>query len=124
MPATVTESLLGFARLLRDAGLAAGTDRVQALLAATETLGAADPAGVYWAGRLCLCSDPADLPVYDAAFAAWFGGQRPPPPPAAPARLVRGGALLTGQHRPTVAEADAHPAQLVRASDTELLRQR
>ena len=45
-----------------------------------------DASDVYWAGRLTLCSGPDDLARYDAAFAAWFGGERPraratrPPP--------------------------------------------
>lgn len=122
MPAAVAESLLGFARLLRDAGLPAGTDRVENLLAAAAALGAADPAGVYWAGRLCLCADPADLPIYDAAFAAWFGGQRTPERLEPPVRLARGSAPFADE--PHRAGAPAESTPLVRASGTELLRQR
>ena len=65
------EVLVGFAATLRHAGVAATRDRVPALLAAAAELGAGDPAGVYWAGRLTLCSEPDDLPIYDAAFAAY-----------------------------------------------------
>ena len=32
-----------------------------------------DPAQVYWTTRLTLCSEPDDLPRFDAAFAEWFG---------------------------------------------------
>ncbi|HEU5110010.1 MAG TPA: VWA domain-containing protein [Micromonosporaceae bacterium] len=73
--------LVGFARTLRHAGVDAGPHRVQAMLGAVAALGAADPRGVYWAGRLTLCAEADDLPLYDAAFAAYFGAGR------APARL-------------------------------------
>jgi uncharacterized protein with von Willebrand factor type A (vWA) domain len=81
--------IVGFARTLRHAGVDAGPHRVQAMLAAVAELGAADPRGVYWAGRLTLCSEADDLPLYDAAFAAYFGSGAPPgrhlPLPTAPA---------------------------------------
>ncbi len=35
----------------------------------------------YWAGRLTLTGDPDHLSRYDAAFAAYFGGQAPPGAP-------------------------------------------
>ncbi|TWP50096.1 VWA domain-containing protein [Lentzea tibetensis] len=62
---------VGFTRVLRAAGLACGPDRVQAYLRA------AGHVDLYWAGRLTLCADPDDLPRYDKAFQAWFGGERP-----------------------------------------------
>ncbi|GLZ32767.1 VWA domain-containing protein [Lentzea sp. NBRC 105346] len=62
---------VGFTRVLRGAGLACGPDRVQAYLRAAEHV------DLYWAGRLTLCADPDDLPRYDKAFQAWFGGDRP-----------------------------------------------
>jgi uncharacterized protein with von Willebrand factor type A (vWA) domain len=72
----VTGVLLGFARTLRHAGVAATPDRVATMLAAVDALGVA-PADVYWAGRQTLCAEPDDLPVYDAAFRAYFGGTPP-----------------------------------------------
>jgi hypothetical protein len=87
----VAAVLVGFARTLRGAGVAAGAQRVQAMLAAVDALGVTRPEGAYWAGRLTLCGEPDDLPVYDAAFAAYFGGRvpvsRPAPVDALPARL-------------------------------------
>jgi hypothetical protein len=68
--------VLGFARTLRHAGVPAGPDRVQAMLAALGHLDVLDPGQVYWAGRLTLCADPEDLDRYDAAFALYFGGRR------------------------------------------------
>jgi uncharacterized protein len=82
----VVDTVLGFARTLRAAGVAASPDRVEAMLAAVGALDVLDPDDVYWAGRLTLCCGPDDLDRYDAAFSAWFGGELPraarrPPPP-------------------------------------------
>ena len=56
------------------------------MLIALGHLDVLDPTDTYWAGRLTLCGDPADLDRYDAAFAAYFGGRDLPlarrPPPA------------------------------------------
>ncbi|HTZ45442.1 MAG TPA: VWA domain-containing protein [Jatrophihabitans sp.] len=118
-----TEIAVGFARTLRHAGVAAGPERVQAMLAAVAELDVLDAGRVYWAGRLTLCSDPQDLPRYDAAFALYFSartaGSRPgsPPPPvlrAAPFELAADG---TGGER----DADT-PTFAVQASRHEVLR--
>ncbi|MDX3658317.1 VWA domain-containing protein [Streptomyces sp. ID05-26A] len=69
----MTEACVGFTRVLRGAGLPCGPDRVQAFLRATEHV------DLYWAGRLTLCADPDDLPRYDAAYRAYFGGTPPRP---------------------------------------------
>lgn len=83
--------LVGFTVVLRNAGLAITTDRVAAFLSALDELDVTSRVQTYWAGRLTLCSDPADLPRYEAAFHDWFDpppngrltqrDQRPPPPP-------------------------------------------
>jgi uncharacterized protein with von Willebrand factor type A (vWA) domain len=121
----VIDVLVGFARTLRHAGVPATADRVPALLAAVAALDAADPAGVYWAGRLTLCSEPDDLPVYDAAFEAYFGGRRPRPglPRALPIRPA-----LPGVSVPfgTAGENDEEPTEIrqLAASPNEVLRHR
>jgi uncharacterized protein with von Willebrand factor type A (vWA) domain len=64
--------LVGFGRALRAEGLAVGPDRIR------DFCGAATLAGVehlYWAGRATLVARPAEIPVYDAVFRAWFGGR-------------------------------------------------
>jgi uncharacterized protein len=71
--------VLGFARTLRHAGVAASPDRVEAMLSAVAHLDVLDPTAVYWAGRLTLCAGPDDLERYDTAFAAYFGGEAPRP---------------------------------------------
>ena len=58
----VVDTVLGFARTLRHAGVAASPDRVEAMLTALGALDVLDPTDVYWAGRLTLCArelDPA-----------------------------------------------------------------
>lgn len=113
--------LVGFTRALRHSGMACDPTRVQAFLSAVEHVGVEDPSDVYWAGRVTLCTEPDDLPRFDAAFARWFGTS-----------------LVTAVHRPTTplpartaglesdvgaeveGEADPHAA----ASDTEVLRHR
>ncbi|NUR92865.1 MAG: hypothetical protein HOY71_53085, partial [Nonomuraea sp.] len=69
-------TMTGFARTLRAAGVAADHERTQNLLRALDHLDVAEPAQVYWAGRLTLCATPDDLPRYDRCFAAWFGGEK------------------------------------------------
>jgi uncharacterized protein len=73
-----TATLVGFARTLRAAGVAAGPDRVHAMLAAVGNLDVTLRSDVYWAGRLTLCASPDDLERYDRAFAAYFAGELVP----------------------------------------------
>ena len=84
---TATETLLGLARALRAAGLPVTADRERAFLSAAALVSLADRTGVYWAGRATMTADPADVPVYDQVFTAWFGGTamrltRHPRPPS------------------------------------------
>ncbi|GAB3599505.1 VWA domain-containing protein [Angustibacter peucedani] len=70
----VVEVLAGFARAVRAGGVPVTPDRTASFLVAAAEVGAGQRAGVYWAGRATLCSDPDHLRVYDLAFADWFGG--------------------------------------------------
>jgi uncharacterized protein len=79
----IVDTVLGFARTLRAAGVAASPDRVEAMLAAVGALDVLDAGDVYWAGRLTLCGGPDDLERYDAAFDAFFAGEVPRPSRAA-----------------------------------------
>src|SRR3954463_4918577 len=72
----LTGVLVGFARTLRHAGVAVTPDRVHAMAACLDSLDVTEPRAMYWAGRLTLCAEPDHLPIYDAAFVAYFGGQR------------------------------------------------
>jgi uncharacterized protein with von Willebrand factor type A (vWA) domain len=128
--ADLTTVLVDFARALRDAGLEATGDRVPALLAAADALGAATVEGVYWAGRLTLCGCRDDLALYDVAFAGYFGGALPGRLPGiAPARRVpRPSAPFTapqdedGRETPqAVLAMDASRAEVLRQRDLAAL---
>jgi uncharacterized protein with von Willebrand factor type A (vWA) domain len=66
------DAAVAFGRLLRRAGLAAGTDRVVEFTRALKELNAARREDVYWAGRITLCSRREDLELYDKAFRAFW----------------------------------------------------
>jgi uncharacterized protein len=66
-------TFVGFARTLREAGVPATPQQVQAWIEAIAILDPLDRDQTYWAGRATLCSTPEDLPRYDATFAAYFG---------------------------------------------------
>lgn len=69
--------LVGFARALRDEGLAVGPGRVVEFCRAAAALPAGD---LYWAGRLTLVSRPEEIPVYDRVFRG-LGEEEPRPAP-------------------------------------------
>ena len=107
-------TLAGFARALRAAGLPVTQDRAQAFLAAVAAVGAGSRAGVYWAGRATLCSEPDHFGAYDKVFDAWFRGEVP--------RLTRS---RTNAARPAAALIDAPGGSGEgRESDTEVVRAR
>jgi uncharacterized protein len=115
----VTEALLGFVRTLRHAGLDAGAQRTQTMLAAVDALGASGVGAAYWAGRLALCGEPDDLPIYDAAFVAYFGGPVPRRQPALP--ISRPAAIVAGT---STGDGEGGGAVGLAASPVEVLRQR
>ncbi len=127
-PGDPIEGLVGFAAVLRGAGLAITTDRVATFLGALDALDVTSRMQTYWAGRLTLCAGPDDLPRYDQAFEDWFtpprgGGrttvtdERRPPP-----RL----AALTPSTAPESDDAEdpESPQVHARASGNEVLRHR
>jgi uncharacterized protein with von Willebrand factor type A (vWA) domain len=122
----VVDTVLGFARTLRHAGVEASPDRVEAMLAALGALDVLDATQVYWAGRLTLCSGPDDLDRYDAAFAAWFSGERPRTTPASTRldpRLAASAPLEAGSGHGDDDAGDG-PELAARASADEVLRHR
>jgi len=127
-PVPVTRALLGFVRTLRHAGLAATGTQVQHLLAAVAALDAGTPGAVYWAGRLTLCAEPDDLPLYDAAFAGYFRGTAPVrglPLPVRPVLPRLSAPFGAPPADPPGDGGDDDPAVLaLSASAQEVLRQR
>src|SRR5919199_5930130 len=66
------DAAVAFGRLLRQAGVAAGTDRVVEFTRALKELDVTRREDVYWAGRITLCSRREDLELYDRAFRAFW----------------------------------------------------
>jgi uncharacterized protein with von Willebrand factor type A (vWA) domain len=121
---TAVEVLLGFARTLRHAGVAASPDRVQTMLRAVDAVGLD---GLYWAGRQTLCAEPDDLAIYDAAFRAYFGGTAPARGPTLPVNPVLPSiAAPFASGPPGEAADDAEEPEVLGLSSarTEILRQR
>lgn len=117
--------LTGFARALRAAGVAADRTRLTTAVAALAELDPTDADGLYWATRLTLCSEPDDLPTFDALFDTWFR-RRPPPlplPATAPPPLPRPAA---GRALAADASTDAEPTEddvlRTAATEAEVLR--
>jgi uncharacterized protein with von Willebrand factor type A (vWA) domain len=124
---TIIDVLTGFARTLRHAGVAATPDRVHAMVACVDALDVTEPGAVYWAGRLTLCGEPDDLPIYDAAFAAYFGGRtaaRGSPLPVQPAIPRIAAPFVSGP--PGDQDEGDEPAEVLSlsASPVEVLRHR
>ncbi|MFB9836804.1 vWA domain-containing protein [Actinoallomurus acaciae] len=122
MSRDVVETLTGFARTLRAAGVGADPERVQAMIAAVGHLDVLDPGDVYWAGRLTMCADPADLPRYDRCFAAYFTGGTPPVIRTAPPPVT----VIRPAATPGTAEGgdESDDVSLATASEIEVLRSR
>ena len=122
----VVDTVLGFARTLRHAGVTASPDRVEAMLAAVGALDVLDPTDVYWAGRLTLCGGPDDLDRYDAAFGAYFAGEAPRAnrtPASQPPRLSVTAPLDAGTGEGSDDDGET-PDLATRASADEILRHR
>lgn len=126
-PWRTDETLAGFARACRAAGLPVTPDRSRTFLAAVAAVGLAGRHGVYWSGRATLTAEPDQIAVYDRVFEAWFDGEAPrltgqrravPPRPLAGLTDTASGDGAT----------DRDPADVevvrARASDLDLLRHR
>jgi uncharacterized protein with von Willebrand factor type A (vWA) domain len=114
-------SLVGFARAVREAGVPADAHRVQAMLDAVDTLGLDD---LYWAGRLTLCAEPDDLPVYDRVFASYFGPKRRHQPMPTTPRLPSVAAPFVGGTPSSEEQGQDEEIVGVSTSRVEILRTR
>ncbi|HEV7930748.1 MAG TPA: VWA domain-containing protein [Actinomadura sp.] len=121
----LTETMVGFVRTLRAAGVGADPERAQAMMAALGHLDVLDPQDVYWAGRLTLCAGPDDLARYDRCFAAYFSGatarpgQSRPRPPVIMQRVATAPAGSRDDE-----DEDAKDVRVATASAVEVLRHR
>jgi uncharacterized protein with von Willebrand factor type A (vWA) domain len=123
--------LVGFTHALRRAGLSCDQHRTAAYLIAVDCLDVADPANLYWAGRVTLCAQPDDLPAYDEAFAAWFSLDWQPPAttprsdePPGKTRTTMTATVLPAMAGTAPAKKDPTPVPVLSPSDVEVLRHR
>jgi uncharacterized protein with von Willebrand factor type A (vWA) domain len=120
----LTRTLVGFARVLRAAGVPASPDRVHQTVTAVGHLDVCRRDDVYWAGRLTLCAGPDDLDRYDRAFTAYFGGLTAPPLRTVPPVQVLRPVAVPGTERPAGEGPDAEELPAATASEVEVLRHR
>lgn len=73
------DTLVGFGRALREAGLPVGTGDVLTYCAAMEPLDPTDLLDLYWAGRTTLVTRREQIPIYHEVFQTWFLGAPAPP---------------------------------------------
>ncbi|MGH3196583.1 MAG: vWA domain-containing protein [Streptosporangiaceae bacterium] len=118
----VVATMTGFARALRMAGVSADRTRLTTSIAALAEIDPLDIDEVYWATRLSLCSEPDDLPPFDAVFGQWFRGSAP----ALPGLALLPPAAGMAQVRPLAAETDGEGESddvlATASSDLEILR--
>jgi uncharacterized protein with von Willebrand factor type A (vWA) domain len=116
-------AMTGFARALRDAGVAADRTRLTTSLAALAHVDAVDVEQVYWATRLALCSEPDDLPRFDALFDTWFRRQGPTlPGPVRPTSTVKNAEFRPLARDAGDGEQDDDDPLATAATDAEILR--
>ena len=120
----LTGTLVGFARVLRAAGVPSTPDRLHSTVAAVGHLDVCRREDVYWAGRLTLCAGPDDLERYDRAFDAWFGGRTVPPLRVVPPVQVMRPVAVPGTEREAGAGDRPEDLPAATASELEVLRHR
>jgi uncharacterized protein with von Willebrand factor type A (vWA) domain len=118
-----TAAVVALGRLLRVAGVAATTDRVAGAVRALASLDPARRADVYWAGRITLCTAPADIARYDAVFGAVFDRERVAQEPHVVAAEVATASAPVADET-AVGESNDGDARIAAASAREVLRHR
>lgn len=112
----LVQNLTRFARLLREAGVATGPERLRLCLQAVEELGLRERSTLYYAARATLVYRRQDLPLFDRAFAAFW---RRPPSSVMPARRSpKRPALVTPTQAGRPQRAGAYsPLEVLRRKD-------
>jgi hypothetical protein len=124
---SVEETLTGFARALRFAGVPVTPDRTQAYLQAVAAVDVTDKPRLYWAGRATLTAEPDHFRIYDNVFEAWFAGAIPRLTRSrsnAAARPLAGLDETGGTGRAREAREDEVEIVRAKASDADVLRHR
>jgi uncharacterized protein len=122
--ARIRRAAVAFGRVLRRAGISAGTDRTLEFVRALEEVGLERRDGVYWAGRATFCSRYEDLKTYDAAFQAFWDELNADRLPPQPRREQPAAELDSVQPPKETVEADESGEEAVhlRYSPVEVLR--
>ncbi len=118
---------VGFARLLRHAGVAVPGGAPASYAEALAAVGLEDEGPVYWAGRATLVRRPEDVPAYDACFQAYWRGGVTVGLRAAPAPETVAIATDDPEHEGGAEEPAGGPEATVlhlRYSPTEVLREK
>lgn len=123
---SAVQTLAGFARACRAAGLPVTADRERTFLTACAQLGVERRADVYWAGRASLTASPDDVGPFDRVFTGWFGSrpmhavssQEVPRPTTVQAPLEQdGGGASTEGDDALVVRAAASAVEVLRHRD-------
>ncbi len=121
-PDDLNRAILGFARTLQAIGIRTDHHRVRTAYQCLDALGgASEREHLYWAGRFAFCSTKEDLPRYDQAFAAWFGGTLAARH-SMPAETSQVKVAVPGDFGGTNEEDDDEGKKTATASDAEVLR--
>ncbi len=130
-PRTATVELdriaVGFARLLRGAGLEVPLGNTIAFGQALMAVGLERRDSVYWAGRTTLMRRPEDADTYDRAFRAWWEHEHDlelVAPPVTRELSIAFDADGDDDDAPDPGETTTTPTVAVRYSAAEVLRQR
>jgi uncharacterized protein with von Willebrand factor type A (vWA) domain len=117
---------VGFARLLRAAGLDVPVGTTVLFAEALGAVGVSTRDSVYWAGRATLVSRPEDIELYDRSFAAWWDRVFELPTASAVEHEVILAFDHDGDDAPTDDDGERSdaPTLAVRYSRAEVLRQR
>ena len=118
---------VGFARLLRGAGLDVPVGSTITFATALATVGMERREAVYWAGRATLVHRPEDTTTYDRAFGAWWEHAAPGPTPVEIVHEITiafDDGADDGTEPPGDGEQPDTPTVAVRYSPAEVLRHR
>jgi uncharacterized protein with von Willebrand factor type A (vWA) domain len=125
-PVDVDRLAVGFARLLRAAGLDVPVGTTVLFAEALGAVGVSTRDSVYWAGRATLVSRPEDIELYDRSFAAWWDRVFEVPTASAVEHEVILAFDRDDDDAPTDDDGEPRdaPTLAVRYSRAEVLRQR
>jgi uncharacterized protein with von Willebrand factor type A (vWA) domain len=125
-PQAAERMAVGFARVLRSAGLAVSIGNVLTFVAALGTVGIGNRDAVYWAGRSTLVFRPEDVALFDRAFDVFWlragvalPGDEPEPQRVDIAVDSQDDGSADGDDRPA-----SDPTLVLRFSAAEVLRQK